>query len=160
MIVIHRTEAANNNNNLFKDGPPATAVEENWLNAVQEEIAYTIEQAGLSVLTASNDTRRQLKTAIELLSSISSLTQRAKFIYKDSDEIYINGGTYLHKGTTDQIVYWNSQLTFQFGSGGSNSDSVDLAVNDWFYVYLDDTAIVAANTSILTASELVANITE
>ena len=61
---MHRTEGTDHAANLFNNGPPGTVVEQNWLNAVQEEIAYVIEQAGLVLKTASTETRQQLKQAI------------------------------------------------------------------------------------------------
>jgi hypothetical protein len=64
---MHRTEGLYNDSNLFKDGPPGTRVEANFLNAVQEEIAYLIEQAGLTLKTASTETRTQLKEATDNL---------------------------------------------------------------------------------------------
>jgi len=62
-----RTEGANNVNNLFSNGPPGTSLEENWLNSVQEEICYVIEQAGLTVQTRGTDTRQQLYNAINAI---------------------------------------------------------------------------------------------
>ena len=84
---------------------------------------------------------------------------RPKFRWKDADEIYIGRGGYRHVGTVDQYVYWAAELTFSFGSGGSNAASVDLANNDFFYLYIDDSAVVAAATPVITAAQLVANIT-
>ncbi len=66
---MHRTEGANNVGHLFVDGPPGTTVEEDWLNAIQEEIAYSIEQAGITLKTAATETRQQLKTAIDTLAN-------------------------------------------------------------------------------------------
>lgn len=77
--------------------------------------------------------------------------QRPRFTWKDVDEIYISAGAYHHKGTKDQIVYWSSQLTSDIGSPGAN---------DWYYLYLDDSAIVTADTNLLTASEFVWSNTE
>lgn len=62
---MHRTEGTNNAANLFTDGPPGTTVEESILNAFQEEIANVIEDAGISLQTASTDTRDQLLAAID-----------------------------------------------------------------------------------------------
>ena len=45
-------------------GVPATIVEQDWANAVQEEICYVIEQASL---TLSKADRTQLKQAIQVL---------------------------------------------------------------------------------------------
>lgn len=85
--------------------------------------------------------------------------QRPQYSYKDIDEIYINPATYYHDGTTDQLVYWDSQITFQFGSGGSNAASDDLVSNSIFYIYIDDSAIVTADTPVLTASEFLCDTT-
>ncbi|RJX18974.1 MAG: hypothetical protein C4575_09360 [Desulforudis sp.] len=65
---MHRTEGANfAAGNLFSDGPPGTTVEEDWLNAVQEELAYVIEQAGLTLKTAATESRTQLNSALRAL---------------------------------------------------------------------------------------------
>lgn len=64
---MHRTEGTNHSSNLFTDGPPGTVVGANWCNAIQEEIAYVIEQAGLTLLTASTETRQQLLAALNAL---------------------------------------------------------------------------------------------
>ena len=64
---MHRTEGVNHSSNLFTNGPPATCVEENWLNALQEEICKVIEDSGLTLKTASTDTRDQLSAAITAL---------------------------------------------------------------------------------------------
>jgi len=64
---MHRTEGENHNQNMFTDGPPGTCIEEKWLNAVQEELCYVIEQAGLALKTASTDTRQQLLNALQIL---------------------------------------------------------------------------------------------
>jgi hypothetical protein len=64
---MHRTEGEYNSSNLFVDGPPGTRVEEDWLNAVQEELANVIEGAGITLKTASTETRDQLNAAIAAL---------------------------------------------------------------------------------------------
>ena len=66
---MHRTEGAGHSANTFTDGnpgtaTPATTVEQDWLNAVQEEMAYTIEQAGLVLDKADNT---QFKQAVDLI---------------------------------------------------------------------------------------------
>lgn len=45
-------------------GVPATVVSADWLNALQEEVAYVIEQAGL---TLDKTVRTQLRSAISIL---------------------------------------------------------------------------------------------
>jgi hypothetical protein len=65
---MHRTEGANNINNLFNDGPPGTTVTGAWCNAVQEEISTVIEEAGITLKQQSNDTDwNQLYSAINQL---------------------------------------------------------------------------------------------
>ena len=63
---MHRTEGENaTSGNLFTNGPPGTTLEENWCNAVQEELAAVIEAAGLTLKTASTETRKQLLAALQ-----------------------------------------------------------------------------------------------
>ena len=61
---MHRTEGTYHASNLFTDGPPGTRVENDWLNAVQEELANVIEESGLALKTASTETRAQLYSAL------------------------------------------------------------------------------------------------
>ena len=77
--------------------------------------------------------------------------QRSKFVWKDADEIYIYAGAYHHAGTKTQVVYWNSALTSDIGAPDAS---------DWYYLYLDDSAIVTAGTNLLTATEFVWSNTE
>jgi len=64
---MHKTEGANNTSNAFTNGPPGTTLEKNWLNAVQDEIAYMITQAGLTLKTAATENGQQLKEATDAL---------------------------------------------------------------------------------------------
>ena len=64
---MHRTEGLYHAANSFTNGPPGTRVEEDWLNAVQEEICGVIEGADLTVLTPRTDTRAQLLAAIQAI---------------------------------------------------------------------------------------------
>jgi len=66
---MHRTEGLYNDDGLFTDGPPGTNIEQNWCNAVQEELCYVIEQAGITLDTAGTETRTQLKDAINVMIS-------------------------------------------------------------------------------------------
>jgi len=82
---------------------------------------------------------------------LNGYTQRAQFKWKDGDEIYIEPGIYHHNGTTNQLVYWDSELTFKLQSAGSNSDSSDYGDDGWHYIYLDDSAIVTQGAPLLDA---------
>ena len=75
--------------------------------------------------------------------------ERPVFDWKDADEIYIGAGAYHHNGTSEQMVYWNSKLTFEADAVGSNSDSDDLVADTTYYLYLDDTAIVTQASALL-----------
>jgi len=61
---MHRTEGLNNDANLFQNGPPGTRIEEDWLNAVQEELCNVILEAGIVLKSATSETRDQLKLGI------------------------------------------------------------------------------------------------
>lgn len=70
---MHRVDSENATAaNLFSDGPPGTRLGALWHNAVQEEIAYCVEQAGLTLSTSSADDYQQLKEAIEILAQAAA----------------------------------------------------------------------------------------
>lgn len=80
--------------------------------------------------------------------------ERSKFRWKDGDEIYMGAGAYHHSGTTEQLVYWNSEITFELeatADGGDNADSDVFDADGWHYIYLDDTAIVTQASALLDA---------
>jgi hypothetical protein len=73
--------------------------------------------------------------------------QRSKFTYIDTDTITIGPGVYHHSGTTEQIVYWDSTITKNLTVSGTG----------FYYIYIDDSAVVTAGTNLLTATELIAS---
>jgi len=93
---MHRTEGANNaevgGKKQFTDGPPGTTVTDDWLNAVQEEIASSIEDAGLTLKTAGTETRDQLKTTIKILGNLYVIIKYV--IIKDLKADTVSGGTF------------------------------------------------------------------
>ena len=119
-------------------------IEENF-----QELHDVIEQITNGTLGTTEPSAFRVDELAPLV--LGALGKRAKFIWKDADEIYMNAGAYYHNGTTDWIVYWDSQLTYQFTS---------LAASDWSYLYIDDSAVVSAGTNLLTASEFVDSTTE
>ena len=80
-------------------------------------------------------------------------TQRAKFGWKDADEIYIGAAACYLRGAINRRVYWASELTFQLGSGGSNAASSNLGNNEWHYIYIDYSAVVSLGLNLLTAAQ-------
>jgi len=86
--------------------------------------------------------------------------QRSKFINSTADtHITAEPGVYFHDGTTRQTVFWDTDLVFECGSGGTNALSEDLGASEWHYLYLDDSAIVTLDTNELDNTCLVNNTT-
>jgi hypothetical protein len=56
---------------------------------------------------------------------------------------------------SEDIFKWDSQLTYQFGSGGSNAASDDLGVSEWHYLYVDDSALAGGSDTLLTNAQLI-----
>ena len=100
------------------------------------------------VLTAASGETSGTKWA-SAVEAMPGLVIRPEFTYSSSTAIQIKSAVYHHEGTTQQAVYWDSQLTFTFGSGGSNAASDNLAASKRFYLFLDDSAIVTKGTALL-----------
>lgn len=85
-------------------------------------------------------------TYLDLYTHILGMSDshRSQFVYKDADEIYLGAARYYHNGTVAQLLYWDSQLTYAFSN---------LAAGDWCFLYIDDSAVVTADTNLLTATE-------
>lgn len=78
--------------------------------------------------------------------------RRPVYGWTDSDTITIgSGGAYHHAGTTNQFVYWTSEISFDSGTGGSNADNDALGNDTWYYLYVDDSAVVTQASAILDA---------
>lgn len=119
----------------------------------------TLAGASDTALVTEGSIKTYVDNAIAAISTITlfpGFVNRPRFGWNATNAIWINPGAYEHNGTSQQMCFWDSALVFELGSGGSNSDSTDLAANDWFYVYIDDSAVVTAGTNELTASEFVA----
>ncbi len=79
--------------------------------------------------------------------------------YKDADEIYIGPGAYMlysSDGAIDRVMYNDETLTFQFGSGGSNSGSSAIPTSGKLYLYLDESVCKAQRSRKLTAGCFIA----
>lgn len=135
----------------FYDNIPARA---NNIGTAVDQIEYTlgwIKDVFQTICSWSDDSLTNI-----VVGNRGAIPLRSRLIYKDADEIYLNPGAYHHAGTTDQMVYWASQLTFQFGSGGSNvgSEDLDAGVQEIQYLYIDDSVLVADGTNVITAARL------
>jgi hypothetical protein len=59
--------------------------------------------------------------------------------------ILIGAGSYeVDNGSAPETFYWDSQLTFVLGSGGSNASSSAIGTSQWQYIYMDESAISAS----------------
>lgn len=85
----------------------------------------------------------------------SGMKNGFKLAYSSGTAITISGGVWAHDGTTDQHVYTASQVTFTLGPAGSNAASSNLGADEIHYIYIDDSAVVAGASRLLTASEFV-----
>ena len=157
-------DAATGNQYTWDDGNTKWRVAPNNIyTADPSSSTYTIETGTQYYNTTTSKLRvwngsswsDVIATSFTSASTPGAVFSRPTFVYKDADEIYIKAFAIHHQGTSEQIVYSDSQLTFQFGSGGSNSSSDDLANNDWFYVYIDDSAVSSGGDAIISASELI-----
>lgn len=132
---MHKTEGANNVANLFTDGPPGTTVEQNFLNAMQEEICYVITQSGLVLKTASTETRQQLFEAIGRLGikgdGVAGRVLRVSRLFikdgtnattiklqLDGSPVYFNGDNLTTP--VDNIAKDSSSTYYNFGAGGNH----------------------------------------
>ncbi len=101
---------------------------------------------------ASNEKLTGLLLGREMARVLSTgSATRSKFRWLSVTQIYIGSGEYHHEGTANQIVYWDSELTYTVVTNGAP---------DWVYIYLDDSAIVTAGVATITASEITDNATE
>ena len=78
---------------------------------------------------------------------------RPEFGFGSVTTMTMSAGAYHHDGTVEQVLSWNSSLTFTAGSGGSNSGSTNLGASETHYLYIDDSAVVTLGGTTLTASE-------
>ena len=89
---------------------------------------------------------------------MTGVLSRPLFTWADGNTITIGPGAYHHSGTSIQMVYWVSNITFNAGSDGSNAGSTGTQADlspvapGWHYIYLDDSAIVTNASPLLVAA--------
>lgn len=126
---------------------------------LQKLAAITSDASELNALDGAGVSKTDLEKLVDISLSAAQINnlrsqrygylQRASFSVVDANTIAIGPGVYHHSGTTDQFVYWNSVLT----------KDVTVSGNGWYYLYIDDSAIVSAGNTLLTASEFILNST-
>ena len=117
-------------------------IEENFQEL--HDVITAITNGTLGTTTAAN-------FQVDSVSTPAIWLERARFEYKDADEIYIHAGAYHHVGTVSQVVYWSSKLTSDIGTPSAS---------DWYYLYIDDSAVVTLGTNLLTTDQLLWSNTE
>lgn len=149
---MHRIDHSTNNATLpspdaagtagyFKKGDPgtgipATVVTADWANAQQEELAYVIEQAGLT-LSKTNNT--QLRAAIQAM------------IQSANSAIVISAATFEASVANGEAVRWdagNSRFDEAIADGTSNNQAVGFAdvTNSKVYCYGETPALFSGLT--------------
>ena len=98
---MHRIESDNvdrdsQGRNQFKNGPPGTTINADFMNAVQEELCNAIEGFGKNIGTKLNDSKDQLYSVLNGLRSGTTRAATYVFASSDSETNSQNG--------TDQII--------------------------------------------------------
>jgi len=145
---LHRTEGANNVGNLFADGPPGTTVEENSLNAIQEELAGAIEAAGIVLQTAATDTRNQLAAVFALKANDAGVVhttgnESIAGIKTFSDNIVMAGDKYVGTSLINSIFFDASSSTVINSANNiwNNLDSGNVATGKTFNISHNSTSV-------------------
>lgn len=139
---MHRTEGTNHAANLFANGPPGTVVEQEWLNAVQEEIANVIEQCGVTLKTSATESRDQLWDAL--------LQGGIRFV---AGTIMLFGQSAAPTGWTRKSDWQNNAMLCYAASGAIASGGADNPQSWVTAVTIDNhTALVMANHTALALS--------
>lgn len=111
---------------------------------------------GSDITVIKDEDDQQSDSAVALLTQQSAKAYtdkagqvRAKFTYNGGATAFtykVGSARYWHVGTRSQWVYWDAELTpAALAAPGANV---------WGYLYIDDSAVVTADTNLLTATEL------
>lgn len=105
------------------------------------------DAAGVIYLHTRNATAFQSET----LKDNGNLNCASIAAASKKDSILMSPFVYHHNGTTEQLLYSDSNIPFEFAN---------LGTSDWSYLYFDDSAIVTAATNLISATELIDAVTE
>jgi len=89
-----------------------------------------------------------------LAANKSGFRRGFKLVWSSATRIAIMSGIWHHQGSTNQLVYTDSTINFDVGPAGSNPSS-STGSSELQYLYIDDSAVNAAGTQELTASEFI-----
>jgi hypothetical protein len=131
---MHRTEGANNTivdgKSQFTEGPPATTIPANWLNAMQEEIANVIEQTGGTLLQGTTDTKNQLWNAIRTTIQPYDYVVNSQATFQDAIE-RVGANQYKIKSDYKSIYFRNITGGYSMVSAAV---SLSGGVDSWGYL--------------------------
>jgi hypothetical protein len=121
--LMHRIESSNyvrdaQGRNLFSDGPPGTTVNDAWLNTMQEELANVIEWGGSDLKTKSTDTRDQLKSVFQRLTTSFDIIISSQPIFNNIIE-RVSANRYRIKDIYKSVYF--KTFSGGFKMAGSNS---------------------------------------
>jgi hypothetical protein len=134
---MHKTEGTNHVSNTFKDTPNGTIVEQDWLNAVQNELVSAIEdsETELTLKTAATETGDQLLAAIRKLSKdIGPAAGPGRLrIKRDGNDTYISHNASLSAGTwtADDSSFRSYALFFDAANDETRMLSEASGVGTW-----------------------------
>ncbi len=171
---MHKTEGANNDSGRFTDGPPATTLESDLMNALCDEVIYVIESAGITLKTAGTETGIQLREA--LLKTvpmprgyIDGLIM-SNTVGDTEHDISISVGKCRDSGDANSILFnaaMVKQIDVNWAEGtneGGFPAGLGLAIDTWYHFYIimsaDGTKIDAGFDTSLTAVNLLGDATD
>jgi len=93
--------------------------------------------------------------AVDVTGNFPGYKQLGKMAWYTNTAITLQPSVIHHQGTTEQFIYWDSQLIFTFGSSGSNPTSANLTATAWQYLLIDDNAVVALGSNLITDAQLI-----
>jgi hypothetical protein len=92
----------------------------------------------------------KMNDALAMTADTAKIYERsALFTWASATTITVQSFTYFHNGTLKQYVYSNASISWSPSVSGTQ----------WYYVYLDDSAIVTAATNVITSTQLLASTT-
>ena len=125
------------------------------ISALTEETAPAYNDS-IAVYDASAGTTDQVLLSKLFGVFMQGHVARSLFTWGSATTIKIGPGVYHLSGTTNALVWINTEMTFTVGSGGSNASSSNASASAFHYIYIDDSAVetlIAGAAPALTNSE-------
>ena len=131
-----------------------TVVHEDWGNAVQEELALAVEDAGLSLDKADQN---QLTEAIKSLGTPRGYWWGGTFTRTAARTFDVSAGTW--KSTNDlRRLHWTGAISVDLDTTGAGGRGGSLPTSDWFHVFAIENDTTLAIDVYAEADSVAANI--